>query len=117
RRSDGHAARVRRATGRIGRGAKRVDGGDRVVGQSACRGGRSAHRGREIIPIVGGRATAPAGGGLVSEVRQPDVHHVRQRLQLVEDPVRERLIDVDGGERVGATVLRGAAGLMVARNV
>src|SRR5204863_2082984 len=64
---DGHAARLRRGAGRFGRGAKRVDGGDCVVGQSARRGGGPAHRGGEVIPIVGGRsdgATRTAGGGL-----------------------------------------------------
>src|SRR3989442_11671140 len=42
-------------------------------------------------------------GPLVSEIRQPDVEHLRPPLQLVEHPIGQRLIDLDLRERVCGT--------------
>ena len=39
-------------------------------------------------------------GALISEIRQPHLHHIRQRLQLVQHAVRQRLIHIDRRERV-----------------
>src|SRR5438552_823656 len=59
-------------------------------------------------------------GRLISEIRQPDVEHVGQSLQLVEHTIGQRLIDVDGGERViwpPARAREGASSLVIARDI
>jgi len=41
-------------------------------------------------------------------MRQPDIQHVRKTLQLLKHAVPERLVDVDGGQRLLAGVARRA---------
>src|SRR5207245_11560037 len=61
---DGEPARRGRANRRLERGAERIDGGDRQLGEPAGRGGGPPHRRGEVVPAAGGRgAAARAPGG------------------------------------------------------